>query len=486
MRPRSIVGPILLIGIGVLFLLHNLWPDIAMFDMFTRYWPFLLILWGLVRLVEVLFWAGKKGTVPVTGVSGGEWGLVVLVCLVGSLLFWGSRWAPHWTNHRLTVRGLEIFGERYDFPVTGEKQAGRTPRVVIELGRGNAKISGIDTDMVKVSGRKTIHAFDQADADKGDKQTPLEIVSMGDHVIIRTNQDKLDSSRKATADIEITVPRGASIEGRGRFGDFDIHDIGGNVEIVSDNAGVRIQNVTGSVKAELRRSDIVRAVNVKGPVEVKLDGRGRAGQDLELESIEGPVTVSGAFSGELNFRNLAKPLRFDSTQTELRVEKVPGTLRLALGNLTAENIQGPFRLSAKTRDVQLRDFTGGVDIQVDRGDIELHPAKGQMGKIEARTKNGEMDVVLPNGAKFDLTATTEHGEIINDYGPPLKAESEGRRHTLRGSTGGPSVSVTTHRGSLTVRKAGEGEPSKSVLPRVLEKEPPAPPKVPRVPAPVEQ
>src|SRR5262249_4098814 len=158
------------------------------------------------------------------------------------------------------------------------------------LGRGNAKITGNDSDTVQVSGHKTIHAYDQSDADKGDKEAPVEIVTMGDQVIIRTNQDKVDISQKITADLDITVTNGASVEGRGRLGDFDIRDISGNVEVVSDNAGVRVQNVSGSFKTELRRSDIVRAVNIKGPVDVKLDLRGRAGQDLELESIEGPVT----------------------------------------------------------------------------------------------------------------------------------------------------------------------------------------------------
>ena len=79
MRPRSIVGPIVLIGIGSLFLVRNLLPEIAFFDMFIRYWPFLLIAWGVVRLVEVLFWAGTRRSVPAAGVSGGEWTLVTPV-----------------------------------------------------------------------------------------------------------------------------------------------------------------------------------------------------------------------------------------------------------------------------------------------------------------------------------------------------------------------------------------------------------------------
>ena len=62
----------------------------------------------------------------------------------------------------------------------------------------------------------------------------------------------------------VTVPRGASIEGRGRSGDFDITDIGGGVVIASDNAGVRLNKIGGGAKVDVKRSDIVRAVD--GPL----------------------------------------------------------------------------------------------------------------------------------------------------------------------------------------------------------------------------
>ena len=53
MRRNSAVGPILLILIGVLFLSRNLWQQIPLFDLLAHYWPFILIGWGVLRLVEV-------------------------------------------------------------------------------------------------------------------------------------------------------------------------------------------------------------------------------------------------------------------------------------------------------------------------------------------------------------------------------------------------------------------------------------------------
>lgn len=481
MRPRSIVAPLVLIAIGTLFLLRNLWPDIRIFDLFATYWPFLLIGWGLIRLVEVITWKMSDRPLPVSAVSGGEWLLAVLLCVFGSLFYWGSRPTSfiNWPSTRITTRGLELFGERFDFPVNAEKQVGKTPRIVLDLGRGNAKIVGTDTDSIKITGKRTIQAYNQKEADDAEKLTPIEMVTMGDQIVIRTNQDKLGRDRSASADLDITVPRGASFEGKGRRGDFDIHDLNGAVEITSDNAGVRLQNIAGNVKIDLRRSDIVRAIGIKGSLDLKARG-----QDIELESIEGPVTVNGGFSGELTMKNLSKPVRFDGLQTELRIEKTPGSIRIVPGTITAENIQGPIRLTTKVMDVQLRDFTQSAEIKVDRGDLELRPSKAAFGKVDAETGFGMVDLVLPIGAKFALSASTRRGEVTNDYGSSLSTEQEGKGSSIKGNTGGPSITIVTHRGEVTVRKGSDAPAAIPPPPPAPKRSEPAVP--PKVPAPVQQ
>jgi len=167
----------------------------------------------------------------------------------------------------------------------------------------------------------------------------------------------------------------------------------------------------------------------------------------------------------------------------VRVEQTTGLVKIGLGNISAENVQGPVKVRTKVADVQLRDFTQTAEVQLERGDIEIRPLTSH-GRIEAKTDNGNVDLVVAAGAKFDLTAITKRGEINNDFGTPLKVESEGRTSTLRGTTGGPAIHLETERGEVTVRRAGQGDAvaPRSVLPKKLPADPPAPP----VPAPVQQ
>ena len=457
MRRTSLVAPLLLILLGALFLARNLYPDLPFVEYLSRYWPFVLIGWGVLRLIEILYWAAASKPVPPHGISPGEWMLILFLCLFGVSLHAVN--GLDWFRNGFPFRGIEVFGETFEYPLLGEMASSKTPRVVIENFRGNARITGMDVNGVKITGRKTIRSLEQSGADRANELSPLELAGDANQVIVRTHQDRVGAGQRISAEMQITVPRGSSIEAHGRNGNFDVNDIGGSVEISSDNAGVRLDGIGGAVRLDLRRSDIVRAANVKGEIEIK--GRG---DDLDLENIDGPVTVAGIFTGLVQFRNLARPLRYTASQTELNVEALPGAVRMPLGSFTASNLVGPVRLSSRSRDVQINDFTNSLEVSVNRGDLDLRPGRLPVARIDARTRSGDIALSLPPAARFDLTASTGRGEITNDFGSPLSVQSSGRGATLKGSTGGPVVSVDTGRGHVTVRRASPDDQPPAPLP----------------------
>lgn len=472
MRRGSVIGPLILIGIGGLFLLKNFWPEIPVVDLIAKYWPLVLIGWGGIRLLEILVAAIMSKPFPRNGVSGGEWVLVMLICIVGATMYTARNYAS-WFPTRGVWRGvINDMGERFDYNLApAEKTCVKNCRILIENFRGNAKITGTDDLTVKAGGRQTIRSFQQADADNANKQTVLELVQQGDQVIVRTNQDRVSDRLQVTADLEITVPSGSSVEARGRRGDFDIQNIAGTVDINSDNAGVRLENIGGNVHVDLRNSDIVRATDVKGALELK--GRG---QDIEFQNIAGQVTVGGTFTGQIQLRNLAQPLRYDAPQVTLNVEKLPGQVHMAPGELTANNLVGPVRVNARSRDVQLSNFTQSLDLTLERGDIELRPG-ASAPKIEVHTRSGDIDLALPPGSKFDLKASTDRGEVHNDFGSPLTVDDTNHGALISGVAGAspqPVLRLETGRGAVTVRKATAEDVTFPNLPS-----PPSPPATPK-------
>jgi DUF4097 and DUF4098 domain-containing protein YvlB len=454
MRPRgSIVGPLILITIGVLFLARTVAPAFSAFDFFVAYWPYLLIVWGLLQIAEISFRMSRGAPLPGNGVSAGGWFLVLLICLVGFGLF-ELHGPESWWRRVSFDQGMDWFGEAHEFAVPDQtKTVGKSPRIVIEDFRGNAKITGADTSEIHLSGHKTIRAMKNGDANKADQATPVQITQDGAQVTVRFNQDRARDKTQVNTDLELIVPKGSSLEASGRSGDFDVSGLDGDVSIASDNAGVRLQDINGNVTVDTRRGDLVRCLNVRGNVEVK----GRS-SDLELEKIKGQVTIAGTYSGTITLRELARPVHVENFHTTVTVQKVNGQITMDRGSFLAEDIIGPSQLTTQATDVDLTGFRDALEVSVDKGDVNLRPAKGGLSRVVVRTRAGNIDLALPESANFDLNASTEHGDVENEFGAPLTVETAGRGARLIGAVGtGPNVTLNTDRGSITVRKSGAGD-----------------------------
>ncbi len=439
MRRHSLSGPLLLLLIGAFFLWRNLHPEAPVFDLLAQYWPFLLIAWGLLRVAEVVL-LGHRGS----SFSGGEIVLIVFICVIGSGL---------WEGHRHGIRydlGGVMIGEEYDYPIAAQAPAGNIRYIVFDNPRGNIKVTGADTQEIVVSGRKQIHAWGRTDADQTNGRTPVEIVPEGDRLLVRTNQDRAPSNQRVDDDLEVTVPRGMTVETRGRTGDVEIDDVAGDVEVATNRGDVRLARIGGSVRMNVSNSQLVRAVDVKG----KLDLEGRGG-DVDIENVAGQVTIAGAWIGALEFKNLAKPLDFEGiSNTELHAQAIPGELNMDRGEVSGNGLTGPLRLVTRSRDVKLAGFTQSLEVETERGDLELQPAS-PVAAINARSGFGRVDLVLPEKANFDLQATAERGDAINDFGPQIQVEREGRTAMLKGRVGnGPAIRITANRGPISVRREG--------------------------------
>jgi hypothetical protein len=457
MRCGSLVAPLLLIGIGALFLARNVMPELPLLDYLAQYWPWLLILWGTIRLLEIAVWAARKQALPFYGVSGGEWILVVFLCMLGISLHavrgftsWLPRAGIEWGS-------WEVFGDSYEYPVTAELRTSDTPRIVLEGFRGTARFVGGDGAMVKVSGHQTIRSMDQATADRLSADTRIEVANEDNQVVIRQilapvretfGQNR--PSQRTSADLDIAVPRGATIVAKGRDGDFDISGVMGAVNVTAENASVRLENIGSDVSLDLTGGNTVRAVNLRSDFDLK--GRGN---DVDLEKIAGQVTITGSWGGLIQMRELVKPIRWKGPQTELTMQAVPGELRLTIGDLTATRVVGPLRIDSQNKDVTLTDVAGSTSISVKRGDIRITTLSVPLSDTNVRVEGGSVELSLPEKVKFNMNAVTDRGEAYSEYGEGVQQNSDERHGAyIRANGGGPNFDIHVNRGDITLRSNG--------------------------------
>ncbi|HEY7388340.1 MAG TPA: DUF4097 family beta strand repeat-containing protein [Bryobacteraceae bacterium] len=458
MRHRSLAAPLLLVILGALFLWRNVNPGAPIFDLVATWWPFLLIAWGLLRLIEVLIWRASRQA----GLSAGEILLVILICVAGMGLFEINRHGIHLTP--------EIFGEQFEFPVQAGAPAGGATRIVFENPRGTIHVNGADTQEIRINGRKLIRAYKREDAERTDGQTPVEIVPQGDRVLVTLHQERAPADERISDELDITVPRSMALEANGGSADYEITDLNGDVALGGPRGDVRLARVIGNVRLEIGRSETIAADTIQG--DLNIEGRG---SDIDIQNVKGQVTVNGAYVGSLAFKNVAMALHLAGPRMEVQAAAVPGSINMDLGDFSGTNLVGPVRLVTQSRDVHLEGFTDSLNLESVRGDVELQPGRVPLPRIDAHSGSGAIELLLPEKADFQLQATAEHGDAVNDFGASIETQVEGRAAVLRGGQGnGPLIRILADRGSVAVRKQGSARGVEAPAPPI----PPAPPKAP--------
>jgi len=446
MKQRSLAGPVVLIVIGGIFLLNNLRPDFSVWQAIRNWWPFLLIGFGAIQLAEV-FLSASRGQVPANrGITTGQVALLVLVSLA---IYSSTRRDRVFHIRNFQGSGMEIFGEQYDYPLHASGQADGVTMLVLDNLRGNMTVNGGEGTGYSAEGHKSIKAYNKGEADQIDGKTKLRFVREGNQLIVRTDQLSAMDGQSLSIDMEIQVPHGISVEARGRSGDLTMNSLTGLVDISSERGDIRLTDIGGNARVVVARSGLVRATGLKGNLDV--EGRG---SDVQLENISGQVSINGSYSGTLEFKNLAQPLHFESERTTLRIAQILGKFTMDLGDIRADHLVGPVKLKTRSRDVHIEDFTDAMDIEIEHGDIGLVPSKLPLARIDVKSRNGNVDLTLPENADFNLNASTRQGEATNDYGSAVRSEVEGRSASLHSvSARGPAININTERGTVSVKKS---------------------------------
>ncbi len=447
-RPRSIFGPLLLIGIGVAFLLKNM-GVISLHGFgrwFAHYWPLLLILWGLIRLGEYI-WARQQGyATPRLG--GGAIVFLVFFIITGMAATQTDR---HWQDIGDHIRiddsdadeFFNIFGgSSYDFTNQFSQPAAGATQFKIICNRGEIKVSASQDADAHAVIQKKIRSESQSAAEQINEQTKAKFEPQGSIMVLDMTSGAFDRGRY---DVDLEIPRGAALSITSRNGNISVSDRTGNVELSTDHGDVSVDQIKGDASLHLRKGNAT-AKNVSG--NLTLDG---VVQDSDLSDIGGTVTLTGTYWGDMRMARIAKPVRFTSTRTDMQFNKLDGEFTMQPDDLRANGITGPFRMDTRSKSIHLEDVSGDIHIQNRNAPVELQ-LKAPLGTLDVNSVHGEVSVEVPANASFQLDAQSLSGEIETDFG--MNVDNSGRDATAKGNVGkgGPEMRLRADHGKIEVRK----------------------------------
>jgi hypothetical protein len=442
--PRSFAGPIVLIIIGVLGLLGTMgmleWHRVFLW--FAHFWPALLILWGIIKLIEYQQ-ANRAGTRS-AGIGGGGVVLIVFLVFLGLTATSLSRVDWQRFGEEFNIDGDNPWwGHSYNY--TDDLQqvfpAGASLKVTNDHGAVNVNAS--DDNQIHVAVHKRINAERQDQADKWDKDTKPQLTVNGQMITLDANT-KGAGDHWVNTDLDIAVPRKAAVTVSTRHGDISIMGRDGNATVTSQDGDVSITDLNGGLTLSLENSS-ARISQVSSDVTVT----GRA-KDVSLEDVKGAIHMDGDFRESLKLARIAKSVSFKTSRTEMDIAKVDGYLNLDSGDLEANGITGPLRLRTRSKDIMLNGVTNDVRLQNENGAVEIHMSK--LGAMDVSNSRGDIRVYVPTKAGFQLQAQAHDGEIESDFNS-LKIDNGDNRASGTGSAngGGPRLVLNNEHGSIEVR-----------------------------------
>lgn len=450
----SMFTGLLLILLGVIFLIDRFDPSLGIGHVIRLYWPALLILWGLAKLIDHLA-ARSTGQTRAPLLSGGEASLLILLAVVLSAFTFRD-----WIRGRYPDLDIEFppFHQTYS---RSEDLAPRTisagARISIETARGDITVSGDGGNELRVSVTKSAPASTDAAAGERMQDVTGVIEQTGDsYRIYPARQD--DFRGRVSVGFEVHVPKSASVVIHTASGDITATGIAGSIDARADHGDVVIYDAGADVTAVLDRGD-ARILGVAG--NVRLTGQG---DDVEIADVAGDATLDGAFIGSIRVRNVAKTTRYTLRYglrrlpwSEVSATHMTGQLELDAGDISLSGVTGAAKLVTHNKDIDVENVAGQLDVANEHGDIKVAFATPPRADVNITNDGGAVEVTLPAESSFDVSAVSRSGDVESDFGDRSQTTAnEGDTERFHGhfgaKPGAPAITVATSYGTIHLRK----------------------------------
>jgi DUF4097 and DUF4098 domain-containing protein YvlB len=456
-RVPSMVGPIILVGVGVIALLivsgHL---DAGVFwAWYGQWWPLLLIGAGLALLGE---WAlDMRRQTPVRR-SGGFIGILIFLAFLGAISaahnhFWGPFHADFGDGDFFNNFGLPEHD--IDQPMD-TRQIPANASIEIRVPRGDVSITAASEPNLEVQAHEVAFASSDRRAKQIFDAEATRVTVNGASVLIQAQDNS-----KGKVNLTVTVPQSAHVTVNAGWGDVTASGLGAGVDLTA-RGDIHLSSIGGPVVAHFVRGrhDVFAAQDIQGDITMEGDVN-----DITLSDIKGGISQNGDIPGDVSMENVAGPVHLHTSVTTVDTVALPGELTLNDDDLRIVGAKGQVRVTTHSKDVDLSQIDGDSNV-VDRdGAIRVEPAGAY--SVEATNNKGDVEITLPPNASATVSGRTHNGEVVTDFGLSVSGD-EDKTVTGRIGSGAARITLSADNGDLHIRKGQPQEvlPAQSVAPAV--------------------
>lgn len=446
-RRGSIFAGLLLIVIGVIFLLDRFDPSFGIGHLIRVYWPVLIILWGVAKLVDH-FSAQRAGEPRAALLSGGEAALLILLAFVlAGFVF------RDWLREHAADLDIELPPFHQSYSQTRQIAPKTLPagaHIRIETERGDISIHSVEGSELRVNLKQTAWGPSESAADEQMRNVDVVIEESGNDYHVHSVR-RFGFRAFTSTDLDVSVPKAVGLEVNTGHGDIEITGVSGALVAHSASGDIHIHDVGSDVTIGSQHGD-VKVSGVAG--NVKLTGRG---DDVDISNVSGDAAIEGAFVGSVRVANITKSMRCVSPWADLSVEHLTGSLDADSSDIALTDADGAVKLIAHNKDIDVKNVAGKIEIFNTHGDVKVAYASPPREDLTVKNEAGDTDIALPARSSFGISAFSRSGEVQSDFqSASLRTLNEETQGQISGQYGGagPMLNITTSYGTVHLRKAG--------------------------------
>ncbi len=206
--------------------------------------------------------------------------------------------------------------------------------------------------------------------------------------------------------------------------------------------------IAENYKAEVERSGSV--VLISADAESASQGRRRLRVDMEIGIPRNIAARISAHRGDVDLENFDGELDVDVEYGDVDVTRSGGNLTISIrsGEVDFYDFTGDVQITGGRTAVDLEGVYGAIIVDIERGSIDLENYKPIAGDIDVRTERGNIELELNDDSAFALEAEARDGRINCDFSELDVSRVKQLRHTFNDGT--YSVSLVTERGTIVL------------------------------------
>lgn len=468
----TVAWSLILIGLGSLFLLGNIFPELrpwrllarywsAPWLLFARFWPVIIILWGISKLASYF----RSSQDPAAGrrslLSGGDVVLLVFLLIAGTTAtnltkafrFGSFGGMSDKERFRFEIEDFDFSDSRPAFEFSEEvsqQLSGDVAALEVVNKFGSIAVLVHNSPAINVKLQEKVRADNETQGREIANQLKIVIDRKDRGYSLSTNRDSLPDKWRRGLETHLTVwvPKSMALTLSNEHGQVTLDGVSGSHGIRNAHGPITIKNVDGNLHVE----------NKYGPVNVSaITGdcsiKNKYGA-VEAESVGGKTEIENAH-GPIDLRKLKGTVNLSSRYGRVACVDLESALVIdgKHADVRGQNIGGDVQVVTAYRNVELENVLGGISVRGQHGDISIKNSQPPVKPIVIDAEYSGVEITLPKESRFELDASSKYGKFVSGFESVSLSESTaGKSLRVRGSSGqgGPSITIHTSYRSISL------------------------------------